>query len=284
MNLSALASKDVVSVTPSDSLDKAIELMEEHAIHHLPVVGTEGVVGILSDRDLLVSVGWLLSGERRIERGRGNLAGPANVAQIMTTPVVTMTADQSVSEAAQQMIERRISAIVLVRAKQVLGIITKFDLLRHTSELTQDMGAPSALEDLVGQHMRTDVCSLGPEDSILKASSTMRERGLRHIPVIVDESVVGILSDRDLRRACGIELIEDEQADDRGEVYVAGSTVMEIMSYEVQTVTPEDTVRVAADTMARHRIGALPVVESGKLAGIITDTDLVRLLVQKNAL
>lgn len=278
MKLADLATYNVISIGPADTLDHAIALMERHGIHHLPVVGEKGVEGILSDRDLLVSVGWLRSGDRRLQSDRTDLAGPARVGDIMTRSVVTMSPGETISHAANKMIECRISAIVLVRDGHVLGIITKLDLLRYIYNLEDRRGTWQGLRESVRHHMRVHVVTLGPDDTLLSASSLMRDHGIRHIPIVAGEVVIGIVSDRDLRRACGIELIQDECAEQRGELYVAESALSEIMSNKVRSIDPDDTVRKALDEMVGHRIGALPVVEGEKLVGIITDTDLVRLL------
>lgn len=87
MHVSHLVKRDVVTAAPGDSIDKAISLMEERAIHHLVVESNRRINGMLSDRDILLSTGWMLTAERRIDTGHGSeVIGPTRIEQIMSRP------------------------------------------------------------------------------------------------------------------------------------------------------------------------------------------------------
>lgn len=277
MKLAALATKKVISVKPGDSIDKAIGLMEEHDIHHLPVIETGVVVGIISDRDILVSVGWKLTSERK-EAGRGPVIGPRCVAEIMSKPVLAMTPEDTVQDAALSMIERRVSAIVVAREGHVSGIFTKLDLLTHAQDFAKSPAARAILKQTVEEHMRVSVFTATPKEPLVEVASLMHRKGLRHVPVVVEKTLVGIVSERDIRRAFGGESIEDGAAENSGKLYLPPSAIMDIMSRNVRTIAPEATLLDAADTMARHRIGCLPVTKEDQLVGILTDTDLIRII------
>ena len=280
MKLATLATRDVLHVAPDDSLDKAIGLMEEHNIHHLPVVATGVVVGMVSDRDILLAVGWQLTADRRVEGARSAIIGPRRVSDVMSKPVVSLPPHISIPEAARLMIERRISAVVLVEHDRLAGIITRIDLLAKARELANSAERRAVLRHPIRQHMMAHVFTVAPRDAIQEAASLMHRKGVRHLPVVTNGELVGIISDRDLRRTFGLEMIEDERAQAVGHLYVPPSAVMDIMTRAVRTIAPEASLLDAADQMARHRIGALPVTREDKLVGIITDTDLVRILGQ----
>jgi CBS domain-containing protein len=57
-------------------------------------------------------------------------------------------------------------------------------------------------------------------------------------------------------------------------------TVMQIMTHEVVTVTPDTSIEVACELMLKHKIGGLPVVADGRLVGILTESDIFRLVAQ----
>lgn len=280
MKLAALSTHNVISVTPDDSFDRAISLMEEHGFHHLPVVESGKVVGMITDRDLLLAVGWKLEAERRVEGSRSAVVGPRRVREVMSRPVVSLTPEESLHTAARTMIDRAISAIPLVSGAAVVGIVTKIDLLRGLCEANPPVVKLERLAEGVSRHMRHNVFTVGPKDALHTAARMMHDKHVRHLPVTVDSMLVGMLSDRDIRRACGREIIEDEQAQVQGKMYAAADRVMEVMTTQVHTVGPSATLKDAAKKMLEHRIGALPVVTGELLVGILTHTDVLRLIAE----
>ena len=276
MKLSAFATRDVISIGPKDSFDKAITLMEEHGFHHLPVVVNGTVVGMLSDRDLLLAVGWKLEENRHIVEGDAEVAGPKHVDEVMSKPAVCLSPNEDVYTAAQVMNAGKISAFPLAAGDAPIGIVTKFGMLKSFYEAHQSNARLDAFQDKVEHHMRSHVFTVGPEDPLHTATKMMREKHIRHLPVMNGGSLVGIISDRDIRRACGRELIEDEQSEARGELYIAHANVGDVMIQDVRTTRPDATVLKAAETILSHRIGALPVCQDDAMVGIITDSDLLR--------
>jgi CBS domain-containing membrane protein len=119
----------------------------------------------------------------------------------------------------------------------------------------------------VADLMTTAVVTASRNETIAQADFDMRLAMARHLPV-VDElgHLIGIVSDRDLRR-----------------IQAAGKPVVvdEVMSREVVTIRASEPAHRAAELMAEHRIGALPVVGvAGELVGVITETDFLRLAAQ----
>lgn len=114
MKLSDIATRQLITVTPSDSLDTAISLMDEHEIHHLPVLDENVPVGMISDRDLLTSVGWLLQKDR-IDLRHGDVLGPRTVGEVMTSPIKTLPIDASIAHGAQTLLEEHFSAVLLMK-------------------------------------------------------------------------------------------------------------------------------------------------------------------------
>jgi len=283
MKLSAIASHNVVTIGPDDSFDRAINLMEEHDVHHLPVVEGSRLVGMLSDRDLLLAVGWMLESERRTDpRGR-SLAGPRRVAEVMSQPAVHLAPHDNMRSAARMMIERHIHALPLVSAGLLVGMVTKLDLLRFGFDSPRgEAGMLPAASDRVAEHMQTHVFSVSPKDSLHAAVRVMREKHVRHVPVVANGLVVGILSDRDVRRFCGRESIADQQAQAGGKMYIGPSSVMEVMSRHVRTISPDSTLREAAHSMIESRISCLPVTQGDEIVGILTDSDLLRAIGASN--
>jgi len=276
MKLEDIATKIVITLAPTDSVDQAIALMEEHGIHHLPVVDEARVpVGIVSDRDLLSAAGWL-SHRDRIDPQDGTLIGPRQVRAIMSKPVRTLDPSEPVEAGARLMLDETISAVVLIVDGRVEGLVTDSDFLKCYTD-DRPLGTSSAWHfRKVADHMSTHIYSLQPDDVTLAASRLMRERRIRHVLITQDEHLVGIVSDRDVRKAVFRELVESQQADDRGPGQFRRVKLRDIMSHRVETVAPSTTLADAADRMTRAKVSALPVMEQQRLLGIITETDLLK--------
>jgi len=134
---------------------------------------------------------------------------------------------------------------------------------------------------LVRHLMEQNVVTLNVSDHLDLAGALMRLDRIRHLP-IVDSSgtVVGIVSQRDLFRAGVSSLLEfSSQAEER---WLAQIRVSDVMTREVATVHPDASVRTAVQVMLDRRVGCLPVVEDGRLVGMLSERDcmhhLARLL------
>ena len=126
---------------------------------------------------------------------------------------------------------------------------------------------------LVKNRMSTDPVSVAPEDSLATAARLTREHHVRHLPVVRGGELVGIVSDRDIRSAMPSPL---EVADPTRAGVLERTPVEKIMTREVLTAGPLDSVEDAAKQLCRRRIGALPVVDAhGRLLGMITETDVL---------
>jgi acetoin utilization protein AcuB len=115
--------------------------------------------------------------------------------------------------------------------------------------------------------MATDLVTVRPHESARHAYRLMRDHRFRHLPVVEDGQLVGILSDRDLRPV----LLSPTLARVR---------VGELMSEDLTTVVPDAPVEEAASLLVVKKIGCLPVVADGRLVGIVTETDLLAVLVE----
>src|SRR5262245_49306859 len=107
--------------------------------------------------------------------------------------------------------------------------------------------------------MRTEVVTLSAADTLDLAEGIMRLGRIRHLPVVLYDRVVGIVSQRDLFRAATSSLLQLGGAAERK--WLAGILVHAVMTPHVFTAAPSDPLRSAVCTMIDKRIGCLPVLE-----------------------
>jgi len=120
------------------------------------------------------------------------------------------------------------------------------------------------------------VISVPGSTPVLEARALMLKEGFRHLLIVEDGRVYGIVTDRDIR----LNLPSPATSLSVWEVnyLLARLTVAEVMTKSVIVIDPERDAREAARIMIDHKIGALPVMEGDRLVGIVTETDLLRAL------
>lgn len=110
------------------------------------------------------------------------------------------------------------------------------------------------LRDLMIRTVQTTT----PDESATIALQRMLAYGIRHLPVMEEGRLVGMVSERDLLPAADAE-----------------SRVRHAMTWQVETASPDDGARACSARMASLRVGCLPVLQDGRLCGIVTATDLL---------
>lgn len=131
---------------------------------------------------------------------------------------------------------------------------------------------------LVRDVLTPNVISVSPKTTLPEAVRLMRERGIRHLPVVEDGKLVGIVSDRDLKRAMASPATSLEVHE---LTYLLNRlAVGEIMTRTVITIGAMFPVEEAARLMVMEKVSALPVTDADRLIGIVTETDVLDLFVR----
>jgi acetoin utilization protein AcuB len=129
----------------------------------------------------------------------------------------------------------------------------------------------------VSDWMTKKVIILYPDDYLSDAISMMKQHGIKHLPVLKDGKLKGIISDRDIKeyspsKATALDIYEIHYL-------LAKTKIKNVMEVKVVTTAPDTPVEEAAMIMLDRNIGCLPVLEQGRLVGIISDKDIFRALV-----
>ena len=124
----------------------------------------------------------------------------ARIADVMSLRVLTVTPDETVQLAIARMLEENVGSVAVCEGNHLVGIFTERDVLRLAGE-------NSELQALkIGDVMTRRVLTVSPDDDILAAGALMADRRIRHLPVVQDGPVMGIVGLRDVTRSL-LELV-----------------------------------------------------------------------------
>lgn len=130
----------------------------------------------------------------------------------------------------------------------------------------------------VREIMKTEVTTLGRNDTLQLAQDIMTLGRVRHFPVLEDGELVGVMSQRDLYKASlGSVMKYGEKAQRE---FLDTIAVKEVMNYPPVTIAPQASVQEAARLMLKEKIGCLPVLDKDELVGIVTETDMLQLVTE----
>jgi len=166
--------------------------------------------------------------------------------------------------------EKKVDADVVVMATHgrrgfkrfLLGSIAEVVLRESTCPVLTVRCTP-AQSDRVATWMTKNPITATPHEKLESIAAKMQAGGFRCVPIQGEGAPVGIVTDRDIRRHTG---------------YLDQTEAFKAMSEPLITVTPSTDIREAARLLREQKIGALPVVEDGKLVGVITTDDVLEAL------
>ena len=131
---------------------------------------------------------------------------------------------------------------------------------------------------LVRKKMHKDLVSITKDERMTVAKKIMKEKNIRHLPVVDGKKLVGLVTNMDIRKA---EASPATSLEIRELHYLLDKiTVGEIMTRNVITISPDISIEEATTLLHDNKIGCLPVVEDGNLVGMITENDVMEILIE----
>ena len=250
---------EVATISPENTLYEAARIMGEKHIGSLIVVKYKTPVGIITERDLLREVV-----DRGIALEKDWLAGGASIKEekvekIMSYPLITISINASIKEAAQMMIEKKIRRLAVGEFGKVVGIITAADLIRCLPETSESMQAWFEVD----YFMSKGVVTADEETPVEDVAKIMGEKSIGSVVVTRNGEPMGIFTERDLLTKF---LAEDQSL--KIEVGKACSSPL-------ITAPIELSIHEAAEIMTSKHIKRLPITRGGKMMGILSARDLV---------
>jgi CBS domain-containing protein len=268
----AIATRDVISVPPTQSIIAAVGQMTKCGFRRLPITdaGTKKLRGIVTSGDIINFMGGGDKYQLVQVRHNGNLIAAVNeaVRTIMTPQLETLGHDARISDAVEVIVGKKIGGLPIVDKDGILtGIVTERDVL---SVLASER-IPLHVEDVMSTSLRVTA----PDCPIATVTRDMTKHRFRRLPVVSDDVLYGIVTATDIMRYLGNREVFSRLT--TGNVSeVTQLPVRTLVAGELFTTTPEKTINEAAREMLNRNIGALPVIEDSRLIGLVTEFDLVR--------
>tara|TARA_R110000868_G_scaffold74013_1_gene214173 strand:+ start:1232 stop:1621 length:390 start_codon:yes stop_codon:yes gene_type:complete len=128
--------------------------------------------------------------------------------------------------------------------------------------------------------MTSPVITLKKKDSLEKAEYLFKKHHIRHIPIVTDNVIVGMLSYTDLLRLSFADFT-DNSVDDSDALVYNMFTIKQVMKRNIVTISSSSSIKEVARVLATEEFHALPVVDNNKLVGIVTTTDLIKYLLNQ---
>ena len=265
-----IARRPVVTATPTTKVIDALKIMASRGFRRLPITSTNGkLVGIITAMDFMDYFGGGEKFNLIVNRHSFDVYSAFNevLEPIMTRDVVKVYVDETFIDVLSKMVRYNVGAVpVVTRDEKVFGIITERDVVNHLAE--------KITGKIVEEVMTKDVVTIGPSATLYDALKTMVSNGFRRLPVVDDGELKGMLVAMDVVRFLGSgKVFEYAKSDDVRDVLAV--KVADVMTKDVEAITPGSDIGEAASLMRRTGRGSLLVVESGELKGIITERDLV---------
>lgn len=260
--VSEIATFQPMTVDLHMPIEDAAAILAEHGFRHLPVVARKRVCGMISERDVLNAIGTFRSSNpaRAALRPQGQPVG-----EIMSTPALALPKNAPLAVALRWMLNQRISAVPIVdKGGKPLAIVSEIDVARAFDQM-----APELAGQFVSMHMSCDVACVDITQPAAAAVALMEQRDCRELPVMDGDSLIGLVTDRDLLALLG-ETCSPQHALQR--------PVEEIMSLNPVTGAGDFTLGDVSKMFGRLGITAMPIIQGPELLGFISLTDIMRLL------
>jgi len=251
--------RNVTTITPDSTLYEAARIMGKKHIGSLIVIKYETPVGIITERDLLREVV-----DEEIALEKDWLAGGATIKEekvdkIMTYPLITISVNSIIKEAAQTMIEKRIRRLAVRESGKVVGIITATDLIRSLPRVPEKMQVWSEVD----YFMTEGTINADAEMSVENVAKIMGKKSIGSVIIVSHGEPIGIFTERDL--------LTKFLAKDKSLKIEVGKAC----SAPLITAPLGISVHDAAIIMTSKHIKRLPITKNGKLVGMLSARDLI---------
>ena len=261
MQIKNLMSENIITIDKDQNLSDALKLLRKHNVSRLPVTNNKQLVGIISERDIANKLGS--------SKYENMPASRLHISSVMVKDVLTVSQTMQLHEVAKIMLDNGIGSLPVMDGDEMVGIVSKADFTTLAVGIAFD-------KVTVKEIMSSDITFVTPSDRLIHARRQMLEAGVGRLPVLSDSKLVGMITSKDLMRAFidfRKKVPEKYQKSQIKEVLVD-----DIMSSNPTSTSPDTSISEISNIMIETGYNGLPVVEDDEVVGIVTQTDILRLI------
>lgn len=275
-----VASPDVVTVPPTTTIMSAIKTMIFYGFSRLPIAdpGTKRLIGFVTSVDVVDFLGGGLRHNLLREKYGGNIfsAINADITEIMSTNLSYASDKASLNDVLTLMYEKNVGGLPIVdEDTRIRAIITEEDFVRFCRGLDTGLA--------VEAYMSPNVVTAPVQTTIEKMTRMIIQKGFRRMPVVQDGVLMGMVTASDIMKYLGSgDAFERVVTGDIGEVM--NQPIKILIKRSLLATEKKADLGQASRKMMDNEIGSLPVMDRGSLAGILTERDYVRALVENRGI
>lgn len=254
MEVREIMTKDIITVDKDVNLNYVLYLMKKHDITKIPVVENKKLIGLITDNVIAYKLGSI--------RKRGVPASRLHASSVTDKDINCISPDTDVITILKDVGKPGPTMLCVVENDTLVGIITKADLLPLVNSKKQ-----------IREIMQKQLHTVSPEDRVIHARRIMIDEDIARLPVVDQGNLIGMISDNEIIFA--LANVKKSFSLGRQKHKLEELLVEDVMKTPALWAEPDMTATDAASKMLNKNVGALPLIENGKLVGIISRTDLL---------
>lgn len=257
MKVKEVMTKDVISVDKDVDLKYVMSLMKKYDITKIPVLEEKKLIGIITDNIIAYKLGSI--------RNKGVPASRMHASSVTDKKMEIIHPDTDLVTIIKSVGKPGLTMLPVVENDRLVGIVTKSDLLHFVD-------CKKKVIDII----RKELHIISSHDRVVHARRIMIDTGVARLPVLSDGELVGMISDTEI--AFAFADLKDSQPIGRQKHKLDEILVRDYMKKPAIWANSSISASDAAKIMIKNNIGALPLMENGKIVGIVTRTDLLKTL------
>jgi len=254
MKVQDFMTKNVITIDKDVSLNQVLNLMKKHEITKIPVVENKKLIGMITDNIISYKLGSI--------RKKGIPASRLHASSVIDKNIECISPDTDIKTVLKEVGKPGPTIICVVENDSLVGVITKADLLPLVNSKKQ-----------IREIMKKNIQMVSPDDRVIHARRIMIDKDIARLPVVDKGKLVGMISDNEI--AFALANLKKSVSNGQQKHRLDELLVEDVMKIPAIWTEPNMTASDAAKIMLKKNLGALPLVENGKLIGIVSRTDLL---------